>query len=546
MRKNHKFNTKNFNSDLNKFSSSIFMYSQETEQYDLDNTGVVLLIGDGVAVIAGLKKVEAGEIVYFENQEKGLVLNLEKFTVKIVLLGDERNVAQNDMVFRTNKILSVPVGDYLLGSILDGIGESIDGKSVNLTNAIQENKLVDIKAPGIIERKSVHEPLQTGIKAIDSMIPVGRGQRELIIGDRQTGKTAIIIDSIINQSLTVNNYSEESLNAYNQLKTEEEKKEYTKLQIENSLYSIYVAIGQRKSTISAIEQALTETNSLQFTVIVAASADDSAALQYIAPYTGCSIGEWFRDNGSHAVTYYDDLSKQAVSYRQMSLLLRRPPARDAYPGDVFYLHSRLLERAAKLNEDHYKGSLTSLPVIETLAGDVSAFVPTNVISITDGQIFLNPDLFKIGIRPAVDVGLSVSRVGSAAQVKGMKQISGSLKLELAQYREAQAFEKFGSDLDAVTTFKLKRGSRLVEMLKQDQFVPLNVPSQICIIYSGVSGLLDNLDVNLIKTAEELMSQSKDKILSSVKSSLYNNKLTVDLKNDFLLSTILRKLINNIN
>ena len=416
--------------------------------------GQVLSVGDGVAIASGLKDVKAGELVMFENEEKGMVLNLEKRLVKIVLFGSERDIAQGHYVFRTQEIVSIRVGDFLLGRIIDAAGNFIDGKSS--TTSFGENKMIDVKAPGIIERKSVHEPLQTGLKAIDSMIPIGRGQRELIIGDRQTGKTAIAIDTIINQS----------------------KMGETLTDVTKKLYCIYVGIGQRRSSIAHLARGLEAQGAFNSTVIVAATASDSAALQYLAPYTGCTVGEYFRDNGLHAVAFYDDLSKQAVAYRQMSLLLRRPPARDAFPGDVFYLHSRLLERAAKLNETVYSGSLTALPVIETQAGDVSAFVPTNVISITDGQIFLNPELFKTGVRPAVDVGLSVSRVGSAAQVKGMKEVAGSLKLELAQYREAQAFEKFGSDLDAVTKFKLLRGSRLVELLKQGQHEPLSVETKL--------------------------------------------------------------------
>jgi F-type H+-transporting ATPase subunit alpha len=445
--------------------------------------GQVLSVGDGVAIASGLKDVKAGELVMFENEEKGMVLNLEKRLVKIVLFGSERDIAQGHYVFRTQEIVSIRVGDFLLGRIIDAAGNFIDGKSS--TTSFGENKMIDVKAPGIIERKSVHEPLQTGLKAIDSMIPIGRGQRELIIGDRQTGKTAIAIDTIINQS----------------------KMGETLTDVTKKLYCIYVGIGQRRSSIAHLARGLEAQGAFNSTVIVAATASDSAALQYLAPYTGCTVGEYFRDNGLHAVAFYDDLSKQAVAYRQMSLLLRRPPARDAFPGDVFYLHSRLLERAAKLNETVYSGSLTALPVIETQAGDVSAFVPTNVISITDGQIFLNPELFKTGVRPAVDVGLSVSRVGSAAQVKGMKEVAGSLKLELAQYREAQAFEKFGSDLDAVTKFKLLRGSRLVELLKQGQYEPLSVENQIILIFAGINGYLDKYEVS--KLGSILVSITSD-------------------------------------
>jgi len=448
--------------------------------------GKVLSVGDGVAIVSGLKYVKAGELVMFENEEKGMVLNLERRLVKIVLFGSEKNISQGHFVFRTQDIVSISVGDFLLGRIIDAAGNFIDGKSITYITESSENKLIDIKAPGIIERKSVHEPLQTGLKAIDSMIPIGRGQRELIIGDRQTGKTAIAIDTIIN-----------SANLSNTLKD-----------ITKKLYCIYVGIGQRRSSIAHLARGLEEQNAFNSCVIVAATASDSAALQYLAPYTGCTVGEYFRDNGLHAVAFYDDLSKQAVAYRQMSLLLRRPPARDAFPGDVFYLHSRLLERAAKLNETVYSGSLTALPVIETQAGDVSAFVPTNVISITDGQIFLNPELFKTGVRPAVDVGLSVSRVGSAAQVKGMKEVAGSLKLELAQYREAQAFEKFGSDLDSVTKFKLMRGSRLVEVLKQGQYKPLSVENQIILIFAGIKGFIDKIELNnLNKFIQKLINNN---------------------------------------
>jgi F-type H+-transporting ATPase subunit alpha len=461
----------------NNFTKNVFKFYYKNKDdmpgnnNQLLEIGQVLSVGDGVAIASGLKDVKAGELVMFENEEKGMVLNLEKRLVKIVLFGSERDIAQGHYVFRTQEIVSIQVGDFLLGRIIDAAGNFIDGKSASISSG--ENKMIDVKAPGIIERKSVHEPLQTGLKAIDSMIPIGRGQRELIIGDRQTGKTAIAIDTIINQS----------------------KIGETLTDVTKKLYCIYVGIGQRRSSIAHLARGLEAQGAFNSTVIVAATASDSAALQYLAPYTGCTVGEYFRDNGLHAVAFYDDLSKQAVAYRQMSLLLRRPPARDAFPGDVFYLHSRLLERAAKLNETVYSGSLTALPVIETQAGDVSAFVPTNVISITDGQIFLNPELFKTGVRPAVDVGLSVSRVGSAAQVKGMKEVAGSLKLELAQYREAQAFEKFGSDLDAVTKFKLLRGSRLVELLKQGQYEPLSVENQIILIFAGINGYLDKYEVS---------------------------------------------------
>jgi len=474
----------------NKFDQNVFKFYYKN-QGDMPETsnklleiGQVLSVGDGVAIASGLKDVKAGELVMFENEEKGMVLNLEKRLVKIVLFGSERDIAQGHFVFRTQEIVSIRVGDFLLGRIIDAAGNFIDGKTAVTLEG--ENKLIDVKAPGIIERKSVHEPLQTGLKAIDSMIPIGRGQRELIIGDRQTGKTAIAVDTMINSANLSTKVTD----------------------ITKKLYCIYVGIGQRRSSIAHLARGLEEQSAFSSCVIVAATASDSAALQYLAPYTGCTVGEYFRDNGLHAVAFYDDLSKQAVAYRQMSLLLRRPPARDAFPGDVFYLHSRLLERAAKLNETVYSGSLTALPVIETQAGDVSAFVPTNVISITDGQIFLNPELFKTGVRPAVDVGLSVSRVGSAAQVKGMKEVAGSLKLELAQYREAQAFEKFGSDLDSVTKFKLVRGARLVEILKQGQYQPLSVENQIILVFGGINGYFDSIDISdLPKVIDNILTEA---------------------------------------
>ena len=464
------------------------------------HVGKILSVGDGVVVVSGLDKARSGEMVLFPNGDKGMVLNLETSVVKIVLFGSEREVTQGDYVFRTQKIVSIRTGAFLLGRVIDSVGNPIDGGAFTYKDEDTSEQLVDIKAPGIIARKSVHEPVQTGIKAIDAMIPIGRGQRELIIGDRQTGKTAIAIDAIINQAKTTN------------IGVDAETA---------SMYSIYVAIGQRRSTVANIVNSLKEYGeegslAYDYTSIVAATSSDSAALQYLAPYTGCTVGEWFRDNGMHAVATYDDLSKQAVAYRQMSLLLRRPPARDAFPGDVFYLHSRLLERAAKINETLGAGSLTAFPVIETQAGDVSAFVPTNVISITDGQIFLNPELFKIGIRPAVDVGISVSRVGSAAQVKGMKEVSGSLKLELAQYREAQAFEKFGSDLDPVTKFKLLRGVRLVEILRQGQYEPLDVTKQIITIFAGINAFLDKSSVEDVQTFVKFVNSDEAKWLDKAK------------------------------
>ena len=463
--------------------SNVFSYlwASKFSASEAKHAGRVLSIGDGVASVAGLDKAKSGEMVMFASGDKGMVLNLERQVVRVVLFGSERTVTQGQLVFRTQSIVSVKVGSFLLGRVVDGVGNTIDGLDATYEASDVTDSLVDVKAPGIISRQSVFEPLQTGIKAIDSMIPIGRGQRELIIGDRQTGKTAIALDAMINQARTINYGPEPG----------------------SCVYSVYVAIGQRRSSVVNLVEALEEYGeeenlAMDYTSVVAATSSDSAALQYLAPYTGCTVGEWFRDNGMHAVATYDDLSKQAVAYRQMSLLLRRPPARDAFPGDVFYLHSRLLERAAKLNPTRGSGSLTSFPVIETQAGDVSAFVPTNVISITDGQIFLNPELFKTGIRPAVDVGISVSRVGSAAQAKGMKEVSGSLKLELAQYREAQAFEKFGSDLDPVTKFKLMRGVRLVEILRQGQYEPLGVSKQIITIFAGIQGFLDRASIDQVR------------------------------------------------
>jgi F-type H+-transporting ATPase subunit alpha len=443
---------------------------------DVAEVGQVLSVGDGVARVYGLDNVRAGEMVEFPGGIKGMALNLETDNVGIVLFGDDRDIKEGDTVKRTGAIVDVPVGRGLLGRVVDALGNPIDGKGP-IEGA--ERRRVDVKAPGIIPRKSVHEPMQTGLKAIDSLIPIGRGQRELIIGDRQTGKTAIALDTIINQK------------AINQGDDDSQK-----------LYCIYVAIGQKRSSVAQFVKTLEDKGALEYSIIVAATASEPAPLQFLAPYTGCTMGEFFRDNGGHAVIFYDDLSKQAVSYRQMSLLLRRPPGREAYPGDVFYLHSRLLERAAKMNDDHGGGSLTALPVIETQAGDVSAYIPTNVISITDGQIFLETALFYKGIRPAVNVGLSVSRVGSAAQIKAMKQVSGSIKLELAQYREMEAFSQFASDLDASTQRLLARGVRLTELLKQQQYRPLPVEEQVVAIYAGVRGYLDKLPVNKVTEFEE--------------------------------------------
>ena len=419
------------------------------DKTEVSEIGKVLSVGDGIARVYGLDNVQAGEMVEFKDGSKGMALNLESDNVGIVIFGDDRSIKEGDTVKRTGAIVDVPVGKELLGRVVDALGNPIDGKE-NLKKGIKR-KRVEVKAPGIIPRKSVSEPMQTGLKAIDSLIPVGRGQRELIIGDRQTGKTAVAIDTIINQK-KINESSDEK----------------------KKLYCIYVAIGQKRSTVAQIVKTLQDAGAMDYTIIVSATASDPAPLQFLAPYTGCTFGEFFRDNGMHALIIYDDLSKQAVAYRQMSLLLRRPPGREAYPGDVFYLHSRLLERAAKLNDDNGGGSLTALPIIETQAGDVSAYIPTNVISITDGQIFLETELFNQGIRPAVNVGLSVSRVGSAAQTKAMKKVAGSIKLELAQYREMAAVAQFGSDLDASTQKLLNRGSILTELLKQYQYSPMTV------------------------------------------------------------------------
>jgi F-type H+-transporting ATPase subunit alpha len=438
---------------------------------DVSETGQVLSVGDGIARIFGLQNVMAGELVSFPSAGlTGMALNLETDNVGVVIFGDDRAIREGDTVSRTGRIVDVPTGKGLLGRVVDGLGNPIDGKG-----PIEGPRmLVEVKAPGIIPRKSVHEPMQTGIKAIDALIPIGRGQRELVIGDRQTGKTAVIIDTILNQK---------GINAG----TDESKK----------LYCIYVAIGQKRSTVAQLVRTLEENGAMEYSIVVAATASDPAPMQFLAPYTGCTMGEYFRDNGMHAVIFYDDLSKQAVAYRQMSLLLRRPPGREAYPGDVFYLHSRLLERAAKMNDSFGAGSLTALPVIETQAGDVSAYIPTNVISITDGQIFLETELFFKGIRPAVNVGISVSRVGSAAQIKAMKQVAGRIKLELAQYREMAAFAQFASDLDASTQQLLARGARLTELLKQPQFKPVPVEEQVVGLFAGVRGYLDKIEVGKV-------------------------------------------------
>lgn len=457
--------------------------------------GQVLSVGDGIARVYGLDNVEAGEMVEFPNGTKGMALNLEADNVGIVIFGSDREIKEGDTVKRTNSIVDVPVGKGLLGRVVDPLGNPIDGKGPIEST---ERRRVDVKAPGILPRKSVHEPMQTGIKSIDSLIPIGRGQRELIIGDRQTGKTAIAIDTILNQK-AVNATDDES----------------------QKLYCVYVAIGQKRSTVAQIVKTLEENGALEYSIIVAATASEPAPLQYLAPFAGATMGEFFRDNGMHGLIVYDDLSKQAVAYRQMSLLLRRPPGREAYPGDVFYLHSRLLERAAKLNEDNGSGSLTALPIIETQASDVSAYIPTNVISITDGQIFLETDLFNQGIRPAVNVGISVSRVGSAAQVKAMKSVAGTIKSDLAQFYEMAAFAQFGSDLDAATQQLLRRGERLQELLKQGQFSPLAVEEQVVSIYAGVNGYLDKIErVDVARFEEGLLLNIHDShpdILLSIQS-----------------------------
>ncbi len=448
-------------------------FGQEAE---VSEVGQVLSVGDGIARVYGLDKVQAGEMVEFPGGIKGMALNLESDNVGVVLFGSDRDIKEGDTVKRTGAIVEVPVGKGLLGRVVDPLGNPIDGKGpIDAT----EKRRVDVKAPGILPRKSVHEPMSTGLKAIDALIPVGRGQRELVIGDRQTGKTAIILDTFLNQKPLHSGDDEDA-----------------------KLYCIYVAVGQKRSTVAQFVKVLEDNGALEYSIVIAATASDAAPLQFLAPFAGCAMGEYFRDNSMHAVIGYDDLTKQAVAYRQMSLLLRRPPGREAFPGDVFYLHSRLLERAAKLNEEHGSGSLTALPVIETQGNDVSAFIPTNVISITDGQIFLETDLFYQGIRPAVNVGLSVSRVGSSAQIKAMKQVAGPIKGELAQYREMAAFAQFGSDLDATTQRLLNRGARLTELLKQPQFSPLKTQEQVAVIYAGVNGYLDGFGVDRVKDFEE--------------------------------------------
>jgi len=469
-------------------------FGQEAE---VTEVGQVLSVGDGIARVYGLDNVQAGEMVEFENGTRGMALNLESDNVGIVIFGADREIKEGQTVKRTRAIVDAPVGKGLLGRVVDALGNPIDGKG-----PIKADKRmrVDVKAPGIIPRKSVHEPMATGLKAVDALIPVGRGQRELIIGDRQTGKTAIALDTMLNQK---------SLNGAGAPESQK-------------LYCVYVAVGQKRSTVAQFVKVLEEQGAMEYSVVVAATASDPAPMQYLAPFTGCTMGEFFRDNGMHAVIIYDDLSKQAVAYRQMSLLLRRPPGREAYPGDVFYLHSRLLERSAKLNDEQGNGSLTALPVIETQANDVSAYIPTNVISITDGQIFLETDLFFQGIRPAVNVGLSVSRVGSSAQTKAMKKVAGKIKGELAQYREMAAFAQFGSDLDASTQRLLARGSRLTELLKQPQFSPLKMEEQVCVIWAGTNGYLDALPVSKVRGFEDgLLSLLRGKhtdILNAIRDS----------------------------
>lgn len=464
---------------------------------EVAEVGQVLSVGDGVARVYGLDDVRAGEMVEFQNGVKGMALNLETDNVGVVIFGDDRAIREGDMVKRTGAIVEVPVGKGLLGRVVDALGNPIDGKG-----PLKDVKMtrMEVKAPGIIPRKSVSEPMQTGLKAIDSLVPIGRGQRELIIGDRQTGKTAVALDTFINQK-AVNEGTDES----------------------KKLYCIYVAIGQKRSTVAQFVKQLEESGALKYSIIVAATASEPAPMQFLAPYTGCAMGEFFRDNGMHALIVYDDLSKQAVAYRQMSLLLRRPPGREAYPGDVFYLHSRLLERAAKLNDKQGGGSLTALPIIETQAGDVSAYIPTNVISITDGQIFLETSLFYKGVRPAINVGISVSRVGSAAQIKAMKQVAGSIKLELAQFREMEAFSQFASDLDATTQKLISRGRRLTELLKQPQYQPLAVEEQVAVIYAGVKGYLDNVKLeDVSKYEQSLLSALRGKA-ANISTAIRNDK-----------------------
>ena len=480
-------------------------FSTESEVSEI---GQVLSVGDGIARVYGLDNVQAGEMVEFPGGITGMALNLESDNVGVVIFADDRTIKEGDTVKRTGNIVEVPVGKELLGRVVDALGNPLDGKGPIKSS---EKRLVDVKAPGIIPRKSVHEPVQTGIKAVDALIPIGRGQRELIIGDRQTGKTAVALDAILNQK-SINESDDES----------------------ERLYCIYVAVGQKRSTVAQFVKVLEEHGAMDYSIVVAATASDPAPMQFLAPYAGCAMGEYFRDNGMHGLIIYDDLSKQAVAYRQMSLLLRRPPGREAFPGDVFFLHSRLLERAAKLNEENGSGSLTALPVVETQANDVSAYIPTNVISITDGQIFLETDLFYQGIRPAVNVGLSVSRVGSSAQVKAMKKVAGAIKGELAQYREMAAFAQFGSDLDTATQRLLDRGERLTELLKQPQFAPLRMEEQVVVIYAGTRGYLDGVEVSDVQRFEEellrfVRDEHKDLLKSIVKEKDVTEKIEEEMK-----------------
>ena len=498
--------------------SQIENFGTEAEVTEI---GKVLSVGDGIARVYGLDQIKAGEMVEFDGGIAGMALNLEKDNVGIVIFGSDKDIKEGDTVKRTGSIVDVPTGKGLLGRVVDALGNPIDGKGP--LKDVKRSR-VETKAPGIMPRESVHEPMQTGLKAIDSLIPIGRGQRELIIGDRQTGKTAIAIDTFLNQK------------SVNDAAGKDDSKK---------LFCIYVAVGQKRSTVAQIVKTLEENGALEYSIVVAATASDPAPMQFLAPYSAASMGEYFRDNGMHAVIVYDDLSKQAVAYRQMSLLLRRPPGREAYPGDVFYLHSRLLERAAKMNKDNGSGSLTALPIIETQGGDVSAFIPTNVISITDGQIFLETELFYKGIRPAVNVGLSVSRVGSAAQIKAMKQVAGTIKLDLAQYREMAAFAQFASDLDASTRQLLSRGERLTELLKQSQYSPLAVEEQVAVIYAGVHGYLDKVTIGEIGEFERSLLQNLRSKGSSIIESIKKEKALTE-KSEQDLKTIIEDLVKNYN
>ena len=489
------------------------------EDTEVAEVGKVLSVGDGIARVYGLDKVQAGEMVEFPGGTMGMALNLEIDNVGVVIFGSDRDIKEGDLVKRTSSIVDVPVGMELLGRVVDGLGNPVDGKGPIKS---KKRSVADVKAPGIIPRKSVHEPMATGLKSVDSLIPIGRGQRELIIGDRQTGKTAVAIDTILNQK------------TYNDAAGDDESRK---------LYCIYVAIGQKRSTVAQLVKKLEETGAIEYSIIVAATASDPAPMQFLAPYSATSMAEYFRDNGKHALIIYDDLSKQAVAYRQMSLLLRRPPGREAYPGDVFYLHSRLLERSAKLNEDNGSGSLTALPIIETQGGDVSAFIPTNVISITDGQIFLETELFYQGIRPAVNTGLSVSRVGSSAQTKSMKSVAGSIKLELAQYREMAAFAQFGSDLDASTQALLNRGARLTELLKQPQYSPLTNAEQVIVIYAGTKGYLDKTAVNEVTSFEKNLVNYLRSEGKAVVEELTRNDQKIEGEIENKIKSLLDKFLN---